>query len=149
MSVSDAVRGYWWAGLPGIALVVFSIRYYVRTPSGSLAWDQWKLRLLVVGNVLRKMEVSKIARTLGTLLKSGVPMVRAPGTVKETGANQVVAGSLADVGVGVREGAGVAEPLARSGVFPPLAIQMISVGEDTGKLDEMLLKVADYFDREV
>jgi general secretion pathway protein F len=149
MSVSDAVRGYWWAGLAGIALVVFAIRYYVRTPSGSLAWDQWKLRLPVVGNVVRKMEVSKIARTLGTLLKSGVPMVQALGIVKEIAGNQVVARSLADVEVGVREGAGVSEPLARSGVFPPLAIQMISVGEDTGKLDDMLLKVADYFDREV
>jgi general secretion pathway protein F len=149
MSVSDAVRNYWWAGLAGIALLVLSIRYYVRTPHGSLAWDQWQLRLLVVGNGLRKMEVSKIARTLGTLLKSGVPMVQALGIVKEIAGNQVVARSLADVEVGVREGAGVAEPLARSGVFPPLAIQMISVGEDTGKLDEMLLKVADYFDREV
>ena len=149
MSVSDAVRNYWWAGLAGIALLVLSIRYYVRTPHGSLAWDQWKLRLLVVGNVVRKMEVSKIARTLGTLLKRGVPMVQALGIVKEIAGNQVVARSLADVEVGVREGAGVAEPLARSGVFPPLAIQMISVGEDTGKLDEMLLKVADYFDREV
>jgi general secretion pathway protein F len=149
MTVSDAVRGYWWAGLAGIALIVFAVRYYIRTPHGSLAWDQWKLRLVVVGNVVRKMEVAKIARTLGTLLKSGVPMVQALGIVKEIAGNQVVARSLADVEVGVREGAGVAEPLARSGVFPPLAIQMISVGEDTGKLDEMLLKVADYFDREV
>jgi general secretion pathway protein F len=149
MTVSDAIRGYWWAGLGGIALLVLSVRYYIRTPHGSLAWDQWKLRLFIVGNVVRKMEVSKIARTLGTLLKSGVPMVQALGIVKEIAGNQVVARSLADVEVGVREGAGVAEPLARSGVFPPLAIQMISVGEETGKLDDMLLKVADYFDREV
>src|SRR5262249_40899257 len=149
MTVSDLVRGYWWAGLGGIALIVFAVRYYVRTPHGSLVWDQWKLRLVLVGHVVRKMEVSKIARPLGTLLKSGAPMVQALGIVKEIAGNQVVARSLADVEVGVREGAGVAEPLARSGVFPPLAIQMISVGEDTGKLDEMLLKVADYFDREV
>ncbi len=149
MAVSDGLRHYWWLGLAIIAAVVFGVRYWVRTPKGSLTWDQWKLRLLIVGDVVRKMEVAKIARTLGTLLKSGVPMVQALGIVKEITANQVVARSLAEVEVGVREGAGVAEPLARSGVFPPLAIQMISVGEDTGKLDEMLLKVASYFDREV
>jgi general secretion pathway protein F len=149
MAVSEAVRNYWWLGLALIAAVVFAVRYYLRTPKGSLAWDQWKLRLLVVGDVVRKMEVAKIARTLGTLLKSGVPMVQALGIVKEITGNQVVARSLAEVEVGVREGAGVSEPLARSGVFPPLAIQMIAVGEDTGKLDEMLLKVAGYFDREV
>jgi type II secretion system protein F len=149
MAVSDGVRNYWWAGIAIIAIVVFGVRYWLRTPKGSLAWDQWKLRALLVGDVVRKMEVAKIARTLGTLLKSGVPMVQALGIVKEITGNQVVARSLAEVEVGVREGAGVSEPLARSGVFPPLAIQMISVGEDTGKLDEMLLKVAGYFDREV
>ena len=76
-------------------------------------------------------------------------MVQALGIVKEIAGNQVVARSLAEVEVGVREGEGVSEPLARSGVFPPLAIQMIAVGEETGKLDDMLLKVAGYFDREV
>lgn len=149
MGVSDAIRNYWWLGLAAIAALVFGVRYYLRTPKGSLAWDGWKLRLLIVGDVVRKMEVAKIARTLGTLLRSGVPMVQALGIVKEITGNQIVARSLAEVEVGVREGAGVSEPLARSGVFPPLAIQMIAVGEDTGKLDEMLLKVAGYFDREV
>ena len=149
MGLSDAIRGYWWLGLALLGLLVFAVRYWVRTPRGSLTWDQTKLRLPVVGDVVRKMEVAKIARTLGTLLKSGVPMVQALGIVKEIAGNQMVARSLAEVEVGVREGEGVSEPLARSGVFPPLAVQMISVGEDTGKLDDMLLKVAGYFDREV
>jgi general secretion pathway protein F len=149
MGVSDAIRGYWWLGLIVLGLVVFAVRYWLRTPRGSLTWDQWKLRLPLLGDVVRKMEVAKIARTLGTLLKSGVPMVQALGIVKEIAGNQMVARSLAEVEVGVREGEGVSDPLARSGVFPPLAIQMISVGEDTGKLDDMLLKVAGYFDREV
>jgi general secretion pathway protein F len=149
MGVSDAIRGYWWLGLIVLGLVAFAVRYWLRTPRGSLTWDQWKLRLPLLGDVVRKMEVAKIARTLGTLLKSGVPMVQALGIVKEIAGNQMVARSLAEVEVGVREGEGVSDPLARSGVFPPLAIQMISVGEDTGKLDDMLLKVAGYFDREV
>lgn len=149
MAVSNGLRNYWWVGIVAVALLVLAVRYYLRTPRGSLAWDHLQLRMAVVGDVVRKMEVAKIARTLGTLLKSGVPMVQALGIVKEITANQVVARSLADVEVGVREGEGVAEPLARSGVFPPLAVQMISVGEDTGKLDDMLLKVAGYFDREI
>src|SRR5262249_53858193 len=148
MGVSDAIRGYWWLMLGVLALLVFGVRYWMRTPRGSLTWDQWKLRLPLLGDVIRKMEVGKIARTLGTLLKSGVPMVQALGIVKEVAGNQLVARSLAEVEVGVREGEGVSDPLARSGVFPPLAIQMISVGEETGRLDDMLLKVAEYFDRE-
>jgi general secretion pathway protein F len=149
MAISDGLRNYWWAGLAGITLLVFGLRYWARTPKGSLAWDQLKLRLPLVGDVVRKMEVAKIARTLGTLLKSGVPMVQALGIVKEIAGNQMVARSLAEVEVGVREGAGVSEPLARSGVFPPLAIQMISVVAETFKNNDMLLKVAGYFDREV
>jgi len=149
MGASDVIRDWWWLGILVIALLALGFRQWVRTPAGRWSWDQWKLRFVALGPVLRKMEVSKVARTLGTLLKSGVPMVQALGIVKEVAGNQVVARALGDVEVGVREGAGVAEPLGRSGVFPPLAIQMISVGEETGKLDEMLLRVSDYFDREV
>ncbi|MCW5893810.1 MAG: type II secretion system F family protein [bacterium] len=149
MAVSEGVRSYWWLGLLVIGLVVAGFRYWVRSPAGSYAWDQTKLRMVVFGTVLRKMEVAKIARTLGTLLKSGVPMIQALGIVKEVAGNQVIARAVADIEVGVREGAGVSEPLGRSGVFPPLAIQMIAVGEETGRLDDMLLKVAEYFDREV
>jgi general secretion pathway protein F len=98
---------------------------------------------------MRKMEVAGLVRTLGTLLKSGVPMLQALGIAKEVSGNQVIARALGDVEVGAREGAGVAGPLARSGVFPPLAVQMLSVGEETGRLDDMLLRVADHYDREV
>jgi type II secretion system protein F len=149
LGVSDALRHYWWAGLAALVIGVIAFRYSVRTPRGRYAFDQWKLRLVLVGPVLRKMEVAGIARTLGTLLKSGVPMLQALGTVKEIAGNQVISRSLGDVEVGVREGAGVAEPMARSGVFPPLAVQMIAVGEETGRLDELLMRVAEHFDREV
>jgi general secretion pathway protein F len=95
------------------------------------------------------MEVAGLARTLGTLIKSGVPMMQALETCRAIVGNRVIANALGDVEVGVREGAGVANPLARSGVFPTLAVQMISVGEETGKLDEMLLRTADYYDKDV
>ena len=149
IGLSDLIRGYWWAGLGAVGLIAGGVRYSIRTPRGRYSWDQWKLRLVLVGPLLRKMEVASLARTLGTLLKSGVPMLQALGIVKEVAGNQVIARSLGEVEVGVREGAGVADPLARSGVFPPLAVQMIAVGEETGKLDELLVRVADHFDREV
>jgi general secretion pathway protein F len=149
MALSDGVRNYWWVGIGAVGTVVGGVRYSIRTPRGRYEWDQWKLRIPMVGPLLRKMEVASLARTLGTLLKSGVPMLQALGIVKEVAGNQVIVRSLGEVEVGVREGAGVADPLARSGVFPPLAVQMIAVGEETGKLDELLVRVADHFDREV
>jgi general secretion pathway protein F len=149
ITVSEIIRGYWWA-LLGLPLLGFwAFRYSVRTPRGRYAWDQWKLRVMLLGPLLRKLEVARLARTLGTLLKSGVPLLQALGTVKEIAGNQVISHALGEVEVGVREGAGIADPLARSGVFPPLAVQMIAVGEETGKLDDLLVKVADHFDREV
>src|SRR5581483_9324400 len=149
MGVSDVVRGYWWVAIPVLAVVLIAYRSMLNNPRGRYRWDQLKLRLPLVGPVLRKMEVASISRTLGTLLKSGVPMLQSLGVVKDIAGNQVIARSLGEVEVGVREGAGVSDPLARSGVFPTLAIQMISVGEETGKLDELLLRVADHFDRDV
>jgi general secretion pathway protein F len=149
LAVSEVVRAYWWVMGLGAVAGGLSLRYWTSTPRGRFGWDQWKLRIPLVGNVLRKMEVSSLARTLGTLLRSGVPMLQALGVVKEIAGNQVIARSLGEVEVGVREGAGVAEPLARAGVFPTLAIQMIAVGEETGRLDELLLRVAEHFDRDV
>jgi general secretion pathway protein F len=144
LGLSDLLRGYWWAGIGLVAMAVGSVRYSIRSPRGRYSWDQWKLRIALVGPLLRKMEVASLARTLGTLLKSGVPMLQALGIVKEVAGNLVISRAI-----GVREGAGIADPLARSGVFPPLAVQMIAVGEETGRLDEMLIRIADHFDREV
>jgi len=149
MGTSNALRAYWWVGALVIALSVFSFRRWVATPAGRLRWDQTKLKVAGLGHIIRKMEVSGVTRTLGTLIKSGVPMIQALTTARAVVGNVVIANALGDVEVGVREGAGVSNPLARSGAFPALAVQMISVGEETGKLDDMLLRVADHYDREV
>jgi type II secretion system protein F len=149
LGLSDLLRGYWWVGIGLVAMAVGSVRYSIRSPRGRYSWDQWKLRIALVGPLLRKMEVASLARTLGTLLKSGVPMLQALGIVKEVAGNLVIGRAIGEVEVGVREGAGIADPLARSGVFPPLAVQMIAVGEETGRLDEMLIRIAEHFDREV
>jgi general secretion pathway protein F len=149
LALSDGLRNYWWVFLGAVGVAFGSFRYSIRTPRGRYSWDQWKLRVPVVGQLLRKMEVASLGRTLGTLLKSGVPMLQALGIVKEIVGNQVISRAIGEVEVGVREGAGVAEPLARTGAFPTLAVQMIAVGEETGRLDELLMRVAEHFDREV
>jgi general secretion pathway protein F len=149
MGTSNVLRAYWWVGALVIAISVFAFRRWVATPAGRLRWDQTKLRIAGLGMIIRKMEVSGVTRTLGTLIKSGVPMIQALTTARAVVGNVVLANALGDVEVGVREGAGVSNPLARSGTFPALAVQMIAVGEETGKLDDMLLRVSDHYDREV
>lgn len=149
MAVSLAIRSYWWTLPLLVAMGWFGMHRLLSTPAGRFQWDSLKLRLPGLGMILRKLEVARFCRTLGTLLKSGVPMVQALTIVREIAGNAVLARALGDVEVGVREGAGVAAPLARSGAAPALAIQMISVGEETGRLDEMMLRVAEHYDREV
>jgi general secretion pathway protein F len=149
MAVSLVIRTYWWL-LPVLGVGGwYGMRRWLATPSGRFQWDQTKLGLPGLGMILRKLEVARFCRTLGTLIKSGVPMVQALTIVRQIAGNQVLARALGDVEVGVREGAGVAAPLTRSGTVPALAIQMISVGEETGRLDEMMLRVAEHYDREV
>jgi general secretion pathway protein F len=149
LGVSDAMRSYWWAGIIVAGLATFGFMHWVRTPAGRLRWDHFKLRIVLIGDLTRKVAVARFARTLGTLLRSGVPMLQALDIVREVAGNLVLAEAIDEVKVGVRGGSGVAGPLSHSAVFPPLALQMISVGEETGKLDEMLVQVAEYFDKEV
>ena len=149
MGTSNFLRAYWWVGAILIGLGTFVFRRWTATPAGRLRWDQTKLKITGLGMIIRKMEVSGVTRTLGTLIKSGVPMIQALVTARAVVGNVVISNALGDVEVGVREGAGVSNPLARSGAFPALAVQMIAVGEETGKLDEMLLRVAEHYDKEV
>jgi len=149
LNVSEVVRAYWWILPIMVGAAALAWRRQSSTPAGRFVIDQTALRLPAIGSILRKVGVARLARTLGTLIKSGVPMVRALGIAREVAGNEVIARALDDVEVGVREGAGVSEPLARSGVFPQLAVQMIGVGEETGRLDDMMIRVADHYDREV
>jgi general secretion pathway protein F len=150
LGISDVFTSVW--ALPIFLAVVggvFGMYRYVSTGKRRYGLDAFKLRMPILGHLLRRMEVARFGRTLGTLLRSGVPMLQALDIVREVASNQVIARTVAEVQVGVREGAGMAVTLGRSGAFPALALQMIAVGEDTGKLDEMLISTADYFDREV
>ena len=149
LSISDAFTSIW--AIPALVLLPlgsWALYRYLQS-SQRYAFDTWKLRVPLLGFLMRRLEVARFSRTLGTLLHSGVPMLQALDIVRDVANNQVIARAISEVQVGVREGAGMSGPLGRNGAFPPLALQMIAVGEDTGKLDEMLLTTADYFDGEV
>ncbi len=147
--VSQTLTDYWWV-LALLALAGFLAgRMILASSEGRRAWDRACLRGPLIGDVVLKLEVSRFARTLGTLLKSGVPMLAALEVVKEMLGNQLLARATEQLGEGVKRGAGLSAPMGESGVFPPLALHMVRVGEETGRLEEMLLKVADSFETDV
>jgi general secretion pathway protein F len=147
LRVSGILHRHWAWILATLAGVVCGLRWYVRTPQGAEVWDRLKLRLPVMGGVFRSAALGRFARTLGTLVKSGVSLLPALKIVENTIGNLVLAASIAKVAEETRGGDSLAAPLRKLGLFPKNAIQMIAVGEETGKLDEMLLKVADIEER--
>lgn len=147
LGASEMLRGYWWV-LGGLAIGAWvSMRKYGKTPAGSLKLDQLKLKLPVWRNYIQKLEVARFTRTLGTLVESGVPILQALELVRGIIGNKVIHHSLKRVNERVKEGERLSKPLGDTGVFPSLAIQMITVGEETGKLEEMLLRVADNYEK--
>ena len=149
MGASDFLRAYWWAVLAGLGCIVGSIKAYRKTTSGRLKIDKLLLRIPVLGDVLRKASVSRFTRTLGTLIGSGVPILQGLEITARTAGNMVIQGAIEKTSVSISQGDTIAEPLRSSNVFPPMVVQMISIGEQTGALDEMLSKIADFYDDEV
>jgi len=149
MQVADAFRSYGWlAAIVVVAAIVLG-RYWVGTPAGKRRWDRWKLHAPLVGPVALKLEIARFAKTLGTLLTQAVPFVAALRLTRDVLGNQVMADAIEPLMQGVKRGQGLAAPLQASGFFPPLTVQLATLGEQTGKLDAMLLQVADIYDREV
>ncbi len=134
-----------------IALTVlwFTFVFFARTPAGRRIIDSMKLKLPLFGDLVRKSAISRFSRTLGTLVSSGVPILQALNITRETAGNVVLAEAISKVHDSVKEGESIVAPLEASGVFPPMVISMIDVGEETGQLPEMLLKIADIYDDEV
>jgi type II secretion system protein F len=149
MSASHFVRSYWWAGLGALVLVYLGLKAYSQDEERRLNWDRFKLRWILVGDLIKKVEVSRFTRTLGTLLQSGVSILPALTLVKEISQNLAISRSIHYVHDRLREGKSVSKSLEETNIFPPLAIHMIGVGEETGRLDEMLLKVAENYEENV
>lgn len=149
LAVSAFTAGYWWIFLGLLVLGFLGVRGYIQTEEGKAMWDRLKLRLPLLGRLIRELEVARFARTFGTLLQSGVPILTALSVVTETIGNVAIAQALPRLKDGVKRGEGIAGPLKACGVFPPMAVHMAKVGEETGRLEEMLLKVADVYDGHV
>ena len=149
LGLSHGFVSYWWLILAFIIAGSIGWQRFVSTEEGKVRWDKIKFRIGPIRAFIQKTEVVRFTRTLGTLIRSGVPILEAMTIVKETMGNMVFAQAVADVRKKMKEGESIARPMLETGVFPPLSIHMITVGEETGKLDEMLLKVADSYEKEV
>jgi general secretion pathway protein F len=148
LAVGDAVQAYWWLMLLGIVGVVIVVRRQLSKPAFRLRWDGLVLRLALFGDLVKKLEVARFSRTLSMLLSNGLPMMSALAIVKDTLSNQAMAKALQGITTKVKEGQGLYEPLAETGVFPPLSVKLVRMGEETGRLEDMLVKVAEIYDSE-
>ncbi len=149
IDMSNFFQAYWYIIGGTIVAVIFAIKKYYATPSGRLVIDKFLLKLPVFGDLIRKASVAKFTRTLGTLISSGVPLLEALTICAKTSGNKVVEGALLDAKVSISGGKTISEPLAKSGTFPKMVTHMIAVGESTGALDNMLGKIADFYEDEV
>ena len=149
ISLSEALQAYWWAVLGAVGGLAVLLRQYYRTDGGELAIDRVLLALPVLGNVQRKAAVARFTRTLGTLVSSGVSILEGLEITAKTAGNRVIHDAVMNSRKSIAGGETISGPLKASGVFPPMVVQMINVGEQTGGLDEMLGKIADFYDDEV
>jgi general secretion pathway protein F len=149
LSFSNAVQSFWWLFL-GLGIIVYILfQRWCATERGRLAWDTFKLKLPFIKTLILKIEVARLSRTLGTLINSGVPLLQSLTIVREIINNVIISQSITDISKGAKEGKGVSGPMRAAGVFPSLAMHMIRVGEETGRLDEMLIRVADTYDLDI
>ncbi|MDQ3698956.1 MAG: type II secretion system F family protein, partial [Gemmatimonadota bacterium] len=149
IGMSKFLTGYWWAVGIGVWALVFAVKRYYTTPDGKLMIDKLLLKLPVLGDMLRKSSVSRFTRTLGTLISSGVSILDGLEITAKTSGNRVIHDAIMESRASIAGGDTISAPLQKSNVFPPMVISMIAVGEQTGGLDEMLSKIADFYDTEV
>jgi type IV pilus assembly protein PilC len=149
LAISDAIRLHIVQTLGGLVLVVVAFLLTIKTKIGRYVWDKLQLKMPVLGPVISRVAIARFTRTLGTLVSSGVPILQALTIVKETAGNVIISNAIAGVHESVKEGETITAPLEASGVFPPMVVSMVDVGEQTGALPEMLLKISDNYDEEV
>ena len=149
IGISETLVSRWYYYLGGIAAVIIFFQIVSRIPAGKWGLDWVKYNMPLFGPIVAKSAISRFGRTLGTLMSSGVPVLNSLAIVKETSGNEVVASAIQKVHDAVKEGEGIAGPLDKTKIFPPMVISMVEVGEETGKLPEMLEKIADTYDEEV
>ncbi|WP_028309453.1 type II secretion system F family protein [Desulfitibacter alkalitolerans] len=149
VGLSDMIRAYWYLWIIAIVAIMSGIRYYLKSPMGSYQWDKIKLKLPVFGELMHKAVLARFSRTLSTLLSGGIPVLQALEVSGAASGNLIIAEAVNNAREKIQEGRSIAEPLDESGMFPPMAIHMISVGEETGSLSTLLTKIAEFFEDEV
>ena len=149
LAVSNVTRHDWWLVILGAGGASYAVSRIKKTTQGRLQMDRAKLKTPVFGSLFHKVALARMASTFGMLMRAGVPILQTLEIVKDTVNNTVIAGALEDVKASVREGETIAQPLAKHAVFPPMVVQMLAVGEETGAVDTMLGKVADFYNSEV
>jgi general secretion pathway protein F len=146
LEASNIVKAYWLIAASVIAAVAIGMRVYIRTAAGRLWWDGARLKLPLLGDALLKAETARFARAMGTLVAHTVPLVQSLGIAAGTLNNKTISSALAGVAQGVKRGEGIAVPLRKAGVFPPLVAHLLTVGEETGHLDQMFARMADIYE---
>jgi type IV pilus assembly protein PilC len=149
ITISKIIKKYFFIVVPAIGVLIYAIRKYHQTENGKAVIDRLILKAPVFGPLFQKIAVARFSRTLGTLVSSGVPILDGLTIVSKSSGNKTIETAILSARASIREGETIAEPLGRSGMFPPMVIQMISVGESTGALDSMLSKIADFYEDEV
>ena len=149
IAMSNALQQYGIYGFFGFVALIVAFKQYIKTRTGRYQWDKFKLNLPIIGNLTLKVAMSRFARMFQTLNSSGMPILETLDILSETVGNEVVSRELQKVTLGVRRGEGIAEPLRRSKLFPPMVIRMVAIGEQSGSLDDMLLNISEHYDLEV
>jgi general secretion pathway protein F len=149
IATSDFIQNWWFVLFPMMAAGVWAFLRWTKSPKGKPKWDRFVLKAPLAGNLVRLLSISRFARTLSTLLKSGVPLLAAMDIVKAIMTNSVLAEVVEKARESIREGESIANPLKRSGEFPPLVYHMVAIGERSGQLEEMLTNVADNYETQV
>ncbi|MDW8052174.1 MAG: type II secretion system F family protein [Armatimonadota bacterium] len=147
--ISDFIIGYWWAMVGFVVGMALVLRAYIRQPKGRYQYDYLKLKLPIFGDLVLKLAVARFARTLGVLIASGVPLMRTLEIVGQTSGNRVLAAAIEGTRQSIREGQPLSAPFAATGLFPPMVIHMMDIGEESGRLSEMMVKIADFYEQEV
>jgi type II secretory pathway component PulF len=148
LTTSEYVRAYWWMAASALAAIIVLWRVYTRTTAGRLWWDGARLHIPLLGDALRKAETARFARAMATLIANTVPLVQSIGIASATLGNRMISGALVGVAQGVKRGEGIAVPMRRSGAFPPLAAHLLTVGEETGRLDQMFSRMAEIYEND-
>lgn len=148
LGLSYIMRHYWFLIIAVISGSVYMFLRYIKTKKGRLAWDTFKLKVPVFGKLTTMLVMARFARTLAVLLKSGLPVLQVLDIVSRTVGNAKLSNAIDELSVSVKEGKGISTPMASSGLFPPMVLQMVAIGEETGKIDELLLKVSEYYDQQ-